>query len=63
MIGNQVVSTLFDFNTCIRVVRLVLSSGGDEDPESFLTDSSFDGVYSMYCYIDPHCISRGYVQI
>jgi hypothetical protein len=47
MTGNQVVSTMFDFSTCIHMIRFVLSSGGDEDPESFLTDSGCIGVYSV----------------
>jgi hypothetical protein len=47
MTGNQVVSNMFDFNTCIHMIRFVLSSGGDEDPESFLTDSGCVGLYSV----------------
>ena len=47
MTGNQVVSTMFDFNTCIHMVRFVLSSGGDEDLGSFLIDSGYVGVYSI----------------
>jgi dihydrodipicolinate synthase/N-acetylneuraminate lyase len=63
MTGNQVVSTMFDLDTCIRMVRFVLYSGGDEDPGSFLIDSGCVGVYSVYCCIDPHYMSGGYVQI
>jgi dihydrodipicolinate synthase/N-acetylneuraminate lyase len=63
MTGNQVVSTMFDFNTCIHMVRFVLLSGGDEDPGYFLIDPGCVGVYSVYYCIDPHCMSGGYVQI
>jgi hypothetical protein len=48
MTDNQVVSTMFDFSTCIRMVRFLLWNGGDEDPGSFLTDLGCVGVYS-YC--------------
>ena len=63
MIGNQVVSTMFDFNKCICMVRFILQSDGDEDPGYFLKDTGCVGVYLVYCCIDPHCMSRGYVQI
>jgi hypothetical protein len=45
MTGNKVVSTMFEFNTCICMVRFVLYSDGDEDPEYFLIDSVCIGVY------------------
>jgi hypothetical protein len=63
MTGNQVVSTMFDFDTCNHMVRFVLSSGGIEDPGYFLIDPGCVGVYSVYYCIDPHCMSGGYVQI
>jgi hypothetical protein len=63
MTGNQVVSTMFDFDTCNHMVRFVLSGGGIEDPGYFLTGPGCVGVYSVYCCIDPHCMSGGYVQI
>jgi hypothetical protein len=47
MTCNQVVSTMFDFDTCIHMVRFVLYSGGDEDPGSFLTDSGCIGVFQF----------------
>jgi hypothetical protein len=39
MTGNQVVSTMFDFNTCNHMVRFVFSSDGIEDPGSHLLRS------------------------
>jgi hypothetical protein len=45
MTGNKVVSTMFDFSTCIHMVRFVLWNGGDEDSGSFLTDSGCVGLY------------------
>jgi hypothetical protein len=36
MTGNQVVSTMFDFSTCNRMARFVLSGDGIEDPGSHL---------------------------
>jgi hypothetical protein len=58
MTGNQVVSTMFNFDTCIRMVRFVLHSGGDKDPGSFLTDSGCVGVYSVciVAYIHIVCL-------
>jgi hypothetical protein len=46
MTDYQVVSTMFDFNTCIHMVRFILWNGGDEDPEFFLIDLGCIGVYS-----------------
>ena len=54
---------MFDFDTCIFMVRFVLQSGGDEDPGYFLTDLGCVGVYLVYCCIDPHYMSHVYVQI
>jgi hypothetical protein len=54
---------MFDFNTCIHMVRYVLYSGGDEDSGYFLADLGCVRVSSVHCYIDPHCMSAGYVQI
>jgi hypothetical protein len=48
MTGNQVVSTMFYFNTCNRMARFVLSGDGIEDPESHLFDLGCDGV-CMIC--------------
>jgi hypothetical protein len=36
MIGNQVVSTMFDFNTCNHIARFILSSDDIEDLGSHL---------------------------
>ena len=33
MIGNQVVSTMFDINTSIRMVRIISFGDWNEDPE------------------------------
>jgi hypothetical protein len=63
MTGNQVVSTMLDFDTCNHMVRFVLSGDGIEDPGYFLTGPGYVGVYSVYCCIDPHSMSGGYVQI
>ena len=48
MTGNQVVYTMFDFNTCNCMARFVLLGDGIEDPGSHLFDPSCDGVY-MIC--------------
>ena len=58
MTDNQVVSTMFDFNTCIRMVRFVLQSGGDEDPKYIFIDSGCVGVYSdcTIAYIHSVCL-------
>jgi hypothetical protein len=53
MTSNQVVSTMFDFDTCNHMVRFVLSGGGIEDPGYFLIDPGYIGVYSVYYCIDP----------
>jgi hypothetical protein len=34
MTGNQVVSTMFDFDTCNHMARFVLRDDGNEDPGS-----------------------------
>jgi hypothetical protein len=47
MTGNQVVSTMFDLRTCNGMVRFLLWSGGDEDPESFLTYLGCVGIFSV----------------
>jgi hypothetical protein len=36
MIGNQVVSTMFNFNTCNHMVRFVLLGDGIEEPRYHL---------------------------
>jgi hypothetical protein len=48
MVGNQVVSTMFDFNTCNRMVRFVLTNDGIEGPGSHCFDPGCDGVF-MIC--------------
>ena len=48
MTGNQVVSTMFDFNTCNCMARFVLSGDGIEDPGSHIFDPGYDGV-CMIC--------------
>ena len=48
MTGNQVVSTMFDFSTCNRMARFVLSGDRIEDPGSHLFYPSYDGV-CMIC--------------
>ena len=63
MTGKQVVSTMFDFDTCNHMVRFVLSGDGIKDLGYFLTGPGCVGVYSVYCCIDPHCMSGGYGQI
>jgi hypothetical protein len=35
MTGNQVVSTMFNFNTCNHMVIFVLRDDGNEDPGSY----------------------------
>jgi hypothetical protein len=48
MIGNQVVSTMFDINTCIHMDRIIPVRDRDEDPGNFL------GTYQ--CYVpNPGC--------
>jgi hypothetical protein len=48
MTGNQVVSTMFDFNTCNRIVRFVLTDDGIEDPRYLHFGPGCDGVF-MIC--------------
>jgi hypothetical protein len=48
MTGNQVVSTMFNFNTCNRMVRFVLRDDGDEDPGSHHSGPGCDEVF-MIC--------------
>jgi hypothetical protein len=43
MTGNQVVSTMFEFNTCNHMVRFILSGDRIEDPGSHLFDPGYDG--------------------
>jgi hypothetical protein len=42
MTGNQVVSTMFDFNTCNHMVRFVLRDDRNEHPGPYL---GFNGVF------------------
>jgi hypothetical protein len=44
MNGNQVVSTMFNFNTCNHMVRFVLSGDKIEYPGSHLFDPGCDGI-------------------
>jgi hypothetical protein len=49
MTGNQVVSTMFDFNICNRMDRFILWDDGNEDPGYFHIDLGCDGVFmSLY---------------
>jgi hypothetical protein len=48
MTGNQVVSTMFDFDTCNHMARFVLSDDGIEDHVSHLFGPGCDGVF-MTC--------------
>ena len=61
MTCNQVVYTMFDFNTCNHMVRFILLGDGIKDPESHLFDPGCDGICIIYWHIDPLCMSRGYV--
>ena len=56
MTGNQVVSTMFDFDTCNHMVRFVLQGGGDEDPGYFLIDPGCVGVYSICTVAQIHIV-------
>ena len=47
MIGNQVVSTMFDFNTYNRMVIFVLTDDEIEDPGSHCFNPSCDGVFMI----------------
>jgi hypothetical protein len=49
MTGNQVVSTMFDFDTCNHMARFVLQNDGDEDPGSHHISLGCDRVFiSLY---------------
>jgi hypothetical protein len=48
MIGNQVVSAMFNFSKCNRMARFVLSGDGIEDLGSHLFDPGYYGV-CMIC--------------
>jgi hypothetical protein len=48
MAGNQVVSTMFDFNTCNHMVRFILTDDGIEYPGSHCFEPGYDGVF-MSC--------------
>jgi hypothetical protein len=64
MTGNQVVSTMFDFNTCNHMARFVLSGDGIEDSRSHLFLARLQwSMYDLYRHIDPLCMSHGYVII
>jgi hypothetical protein len=59
MIGNQVVSTMFDFDTCNHMVRFILLGDGIEDPGSYLFGPGCDGICIIWRHIDPQCILGG----
>jgi hypothetical protein len=59
--SNQVVSTMFDFNTCNHMVRFILSGDGIEYPGTHLFGPGCDGICIICWHIDPLCMSRGYV--
>jgi hypothetical protein len=64
MTSNQVVSTMFEFNTYNHMNRFVLQDDGNEDLGSHHINPSCDGVLiSLYLHIDPPCMSCGYFQI
>jgi hypothetical protein len=49
MTGNQVVSTMFDFDTCNHMDRFVLWDDGNEDPGYLHIGPGCDGVFiSLY---------------
>ena len=48
MTGNQVGSTMFDFDTCNHMARFILSDEGIEDPVSQFFGPGYDGVF-MIC--------------
>ena len=48
MIGNQVVSTMFDFNTCNRMARFIPMDDRVEDPGSHHFGLGCNGVF-MIC--------------
>ena len=48
MTGNQVVYTMFDFNTYNHMARFILRDGRNEDPISRHFDLGCDGVF-MIC--------------
>jgi hypothetical protein len=45
MTSNQVVSTMFDFDTFNHMARFVLRDDGNEDPGYLHIDPSCDGVF------------------
>jgi hypothetical protein len=47
MAGNQVVSTMFDFSTCNRMARFILTDDGIEDTRSHYFDLGCDGVFTI----------------
>jgi hypothetical protein len=48
MTGNQVVSTMFDFDTCNHMARFVFSDDEIEDPGPHLFGPGCEGVF-MIC--------------
>jgi hypothetical protein len=49
MTVNQVVSTMFDFNTCTHMAIFVLRDDRNEYPGSCHFDQGCDGVFMNYC--------------
>ena len=48
MIGNQVVSTIFGFNTFNHMARFVLRDDGNEDPRSYHFGPGCEGVFMIH---------------
>jgi hypothetical protein len=49
MNGNQVVSTMFDFDTCNHMARFLLQNDGNEDFGSHHISPGCDGLFmSLY---------------
>jgi hypothetical protein len=48
MTGNQVVSAMFEFNTCNCMVRFVLTDDGIEDLGSHYFGLGCDGVFMIF---------------
>ena len=62
MTGNQVVSTMFDFNTCNHMVRFVLWATKFKTLDIILLSKLRWNIYNLW-HIDPLCMSRGYVVL
>ena len=62
MTGNQVVSTMFDFDTCNHMVRFVLWVIGLKTLDPIFTSRLRWSMYILR-HIDPLCMVRGYVVL